>query len=99
VTAETKTAKHMTNLKSTIPKPQSELDYIARYRYKYTHPKTPVYILAFYMRRYDNDTDEEGKSVVEWSLYHYDNEQPLLEQINTLMEDFTNMINSAGWED
>jgi hypothetical protein len=28
-----------------------------------------------------------------------DNEQPLLEQINTPMEDFTNMLNSAGWED
>jgi hypothetical protein len=86
----------MTDLKSLVPDDPTGL---LRTRYKYTHPKTSVYILAFYIRHYDNDDDKEGKSVVEWSLYHDDDEQPLLEQVNTPMEDFTNMLNSAGWED
>jgi hypothetical protein len=76
-----------------------------RYRYKYKSPDGHHHILAYYVRRYADDNDKEGKSVVDWSLYHDDdngnthnNEQPLLEQTNTTFEDFHNMLDSYGWE-
>jgi pyrroloquinoline quinone (PQQ) biosynthesis protein C len=92
----------MTDLKSLLPEPKTELDYIARYRYKYKYinDKTSVYILAYFIKHYDNDDDddEEGRDIVEWSLYH-DKDRILLEDQISAMSDFTDMTNSAGWED
>lgn len=54
--------------------------------------------LACYVRHYDDNNDNDGKSVAEWSLYHHGNEQPLIEQ-TCLTEDFHNMLDSYGWEE
>jgi hypothetical protein len=53
--------------------------------------------LAFYIRRYSDENDKDGKSLVEWSIYYNDEERPLLEQTN-MIEDFHNMLDSEGWE-
>jgi hypothetical protein len=49
----------MTDLKSLIPDDPTGL---LKTRYKYTHPKTSVYILAFFTQRID------GTSIAEWSM-------------------------------
>jgi hypothetical protein len=50
----------MTKLKSTIPEDHTGL---LRGRCKYTHPKSSVYILAFFTQRLD------GTSIAEWTMY------------------------------
>jgi hypothetical protein len=44
----------MTELKSTIPDDPTGL---LRTRYKYIHSKNSVYILAYFMKHYDNLND------------------------------------------
>jgi hypothetical protein len=87
----------MTNLKSKIKQPTTVLDFIERYRYLYTHAKTSVYIQAYYVRHFESSEDHEGKSMVEWSMYH--KEAVLLENQISALSDFTDMINSYEWED
>lgn len=76
----------MTDLKSLIPDDPTGL---LRTRYKYIHPKTSVYILAFFTQRVD------GTSVAEWPMYQ--DETIIIEEQISPTSDFHKMIDS--WEE
>lgn len=74
----------MTDLKSTIPPDPTGL---LRARCKYTHPKTSIYILAFFIDRID------GSSIAEWSLLANDHDNTkLIEDQITPFSDFIEML-------
>ena len=76
----------MEELKSLIPDDPTGL---LRTRYKYIHSKTSVYILTYFIIHYDNldESNDEGRDIVVWSLYHDSNTVLLEEQISA-MSDF-----------